>query len=241
MPDAISGASTFPRSISEEGISRSMAGPFITHMVLFKYRKDIPWSELESHFADFKALQSSCLHPATKKPCMLSMRMGKKNSWEPWNKGMTHGFVLEFESQEHLDYYLLEDPVHLDFSRKAKPLIEDSVVGDIKDGILFGPSPKKPKGSGGKHRGSCHCGGLEWWVTVEEDPSHILCHCDTCKKLGGGSYSCNMIVPVGSLEIFKGQPKSYVYKGASGKLFHFLDLYAYKHVLLHLYTTWNSC
>lgn len=56
------------------------------------------------------------------------MRKGKNQSWEPFNKGMTHGFVLEFASQEDLDYYLTEDPVHLAFSKAAKPLIEDSVV-----------------------------------------------------------------------------------------------------------------
>jgi hypothetical protein len=49
-------------------------------------------------------------------------------SWEPFSKGMTHGFVLEFASQEDLDYYLTEDPVHLAFSAAAKSLIEDSVV-----------------------------------------------------------------------------------------------------------------
>ena len=41
---------------------------------------------------------------------------------------MTHGFVLEFKSQEDLDYYHLEDPVHLAFSKAAKGLVEDSVV-----------------------------------------------------------------------------------------------------------------
>ena len=49
-------------------------------------------------------------------------------SWEPYAKGMTHGFVLEFRCQEDLDYYLTEDPVHLAFSKAAGPLIEDSVV-----------------------------------------------------------------------------------------------------------------
>jgi hypothetical protein len=59
---------------------------------------------------------------------MLSMRAGKSMSWEPYSKGMTHSFVLEFARQEDLDYYLMEDPVHLAFSAAAKPLIEDSVV-----------------------------------------------------------------------------------------------------------------
>ncbi|OCK79866.1 hypothetical protein K432DRAFT_252188, partial [Lepidopterella palustris CBS 459.81] len=106
----------------------------ITHIVLFKYRSSIPWSDLESHFSAFQTLQKKCLHPSTGKPYMLSMRMGKNRSWEPYSKGMTHGFVLEFANQEDLDYYLTRDLVHLDFSKNAGPLIEDSLVVDIASG-----------------------------------------------------------------------------------------------------------
>ncbi|KAI6914685.1 hypothetical protein KC318_g1034 [Hortaea werneckii] len=124
----------------------------ITHIVLFKYRPEITWSAFEAHFDTFQSLQTKCLHPDTGKPYMLSMRMGKNRSWEPFSKGMTHAFVLEFASQEHLDYYLLHDPVHREFSRNAGPLIEDSLVVDIRDGVLFGPKAKRPLGSG-EYRG----------------------------------------------------------------------------------------
>jgi hypothetical protein len=62
--------------------------------------------------------------------------------------------------------------------------------------------------------GKCHCGQVEWEVKLE-DRAHILwygslsicffvlrnntntwySHCDTCKQLGGGTYSLNQIVP----------------------------------------------
>ncbi|KZM23860.1 carbon-sulfur lyase [Ascochyta rabiei] len=194
----------------------------ITHIVLFKYRPDITWTDFQTHFDAFRALQSRCLHPDTGKPYMLSMRMGQNNSWEPFSKGMTHAFVLEFASQAHLDYYLLHDGVHAEFSRAAKPLIEDSVVVDITDGVLFGPRPKKPVGLGGLWTGACHCGDVEWEVAIpeEEELRHIVCHCDTCKKLGGGPYSCNYIVPREALSIRKGRTGEYAYKGASGKDVH---------------------
>lgn len=191
--------------------------PPITHIVLFKYRSDISWMDLQAHFTSFQALQSRCLHPDTGRPYMLSMKMGKNNSWEPYSKGMTHGFILEFASQEDLDYYLLRDQVHADFSRKAHPLIEDSLVVDISDGVLFGPAPKKPHGLGGVWKGSCHCGGCEWEVRIEDEFKHVLCHCDTCKKLGGGPFSCNYIVPREDLQILRGNPSVYLYKGASGR------------------------
>ncbi|KAI7501520.1 hypothetical protein KC367_g2757 [Hortaea werneckii] len=187
----------------------------ITHIVLFKYRPEITWSDFEAHFETFQALQTECLHPETGKPYMLSMRMGKNRSWEPFSKGMTHAFVLEFASQEDLNYYLLHDPVHLEFSRNAGPLIEDSLVVDIRDGELFGPKAKRPLGKG-EYRGTCHCGGLEWTAKLDV-AEHVLCHCQTCQKLGGGAYSCNQIIPRGKLSVTKGEPGCYTYTGASGK------------------------
>lgn len=194
----------------------------ITHIVLFKYRPDISWTDFQTHFDTFRALQTRCIHPSTGKPYMLSLRMGQNNSWEPHSKGMTHGFVLEFASQEHLDYYLLQDPVHLEFSRSAGPLIEDSVVVDIRDGVLFGSKPRKPVGFGGRWKGACHCGDVMWEVQVgeEEEPKHIVCHCDTCKKLGGGPFSCNYIVPREAITILQGELGEYAYTGASGKDVH---------------------
>jgi hypothetical protein len=167
------------------------------------------------------------------------LNTGKNQSWEPYNKGMTHGFVLEFRCQEDLDYYLTEDPVHLAFSAAAKPLIEDSVVVgisslsffsssqyplsqpkqnhlstpiveypnltailiDIHDGILFGPSPPKPAPKSKTYKGSCHCGDITWTAKLEK-AEHVLCHCDTCKKLGGGPYSLNAIIEGVSVPVF---------------------------------------
>ncbi|KAF8864020.1 hypothetical protein BDZ45DRAFT_761534 [Acephala macrosclerotiorum] len=191
----------------------------ITHIVLFKYKPHITWTDLQSHFDTFLKLPSKCLHPSTNKPYMISMRAGKNQSWEPFSKGMTHGFVLEFASQEDLDYYIVEDPVHLAFSKAAKSLIEDSVVVDIRDSVLFGPSPAKPASKPKTYKGSCHCGAVEWTARLEK-AEHVLCHCSTCQKLGGGPYSLNAIISTDDLQIQKGTPKVYTYKGASGKSVH---------------------
>jgi hypothetical protein len=192
--------------------------PPISHIVIFKYRSDISWSDLQDHFTRFHSLRTRCLHPDTGKPYMLRLRMGVNTSWEPFSKGMTHGFILEFASQEDLDYYLLRDPVHIEFSRKERHLIEDQIVVDIKDGVLAGPKPKRPMGLGGVWKGSCHCGGCEWEVQTQDQLKHVICHCNTCKKLGGGPFSCNYIVPRENLQILKGIPGVYSYNGASGSL-----------------------
>ncbi|KAL1863662.1 hypothetical protein Plec18170_000500 [Paecilomyces lecythidis] len=191
----------------------------ITHIVLFKYKPSITWSEFEAHFDTFLALKHKCVKPDTGRPYMKSMKAGKNRSWEDFSKGMTHGFVLEFENQDDLDYYLTEDPVHLKFSRDAAPLIEDSVVVDIQDGILFAPGFKKPAMKGGNFHGSCHCGDCTWTAEITT-PQHILCHCDTCKKLGGGPFSMNQIIHKDQLKILTGTPSRYTYTGASGNPVH---------------------
>ena len=132
---------------------------------------------------------------------------------------MTHGFVLEFASQEDLDYYLTAEPVHLQFSKDAGPLIEDSVIIDIKDGVLFGPKAEHPSlKNEGVYRGSCHCESVKWTAKLDA-AEHVLCHCSTCQKLGGGPYSCNQIIAKEGLSIVDGNENVavYKYKGASGK------------------------
>ncbi|KAL2822150.1 hypothetical protein BDW59DRAFT_181061 [Aspergillus cavernicola] len=193
----------------------------ITHIVLFKYKPSITWAEFEKHFEVFLALKDKCVKPDTRRPYMKSMKAGKNRSWENFNKGMTHGFVLEFENQADLDYYLTKDPVHLEFSRNAKPLVEDSVVIDIRDGILFGPRAKKPTTapSPGTYTGACHCGTCTWTAEITS-PNHILCHCETCRKLGGGAFSMNQIIHQNQLQINSGTPSRYTYTGTSGNPVH---------------------
>ncbi|KAI9821131.1 MAG: hypothetical protein M1827_003865 [Pycnora praestabilis] len=68
------------------------------------------------------------------------------------------------------------------------------------------------------YKGRCHCGQTEWTVKLnEEQQGHILCHCDTCKQLGGGAFSLNQIVNKDAVKITKGTPKTYTYYGDSGK------------------------
>lgn len=75
------------------------------------------------------------------------MNVGKNISWQTLAKGFTHGFVVEFENQEDLDYYHLEDEVHLAFAKKAGPLVEDScVIGKLP---TFGSFPKATLSNGG--------------------------------------------------------------------------------------------
>lgn len=194
----------------------------VTHIVLFRYRDNISWTKLESHFRDFAALKHTCLKDG--KPYMLSMRMGKNTSWENFGRGMTHCFVLEFASEADRDYYLIKDKVHHAFSELAGPLIEDSVVVDLKDGALFDEIITPTTSTSGLTLyetneklmdGSCHCKNVKWEVNLD-DYKHIICHCRTCQLLGGGPYSCNAVVDKDSLRVKEGKLSVYSYTGASG-------------------------
>ncbi|CAK1357801.1 unnamed protein product [Cercospora beticola] len=92
-------------------------------------------------------------------------------------------------------------------------------------------------GTGGRmttYTGVCHCKHHEWTVELTPDQSkHILCHCDTCKILGGGAYTMNQIIPKSALNITKGgEPSKYTYYGDSGKA---VNCYYCPHCTTHIY------
>ncbi|KAF1978875.1 hypothetical protein BU23DRAFT_448826 [Bimuria novae-zelandiae CBS 107.79] len=84
-------------------------------------------------------------------------------------------------------------------------------------------------------KGHCHCGKTEWEAKLEQDQqSHILCHCDTCKTLSGSTFTLNQIIPKSALKITKGEPDlgKYTYYGESGKGVH---CYFCKNCTVHVY------
>ncbi|PWY87534.1 hypothetical protein BO70DRAFT_287397, partial [Aspergillus heteromorphus CBS 117.55] len=60
--------------------------------------------------------------------------------------------------------------------------------------------------------GSCHCSDCSWTAEITEF-EYILCHCDTCRKLGGGPFSMNQIIHMAR----PSSPSCHTYTGASGK------------------------
>ncbi|KAF2992962.1 hypothetical protein E8E13_000772 [Curvularia kusanoi] len=83
-------------------------------------------------------------------------------------------------------------------------------------------------------QGKCHCGNTKWTAKLEQDQqSHILCHCNTCKELSGATYTLNQIIPKASLNITQGDDLGkYTYKGDSGKGVH---CYYCKNCTTHVY------
>ena len=48
--------------------------------------------------------------------------------------GLSHGFVVEFESAEDRDYYVKRDPAHQEFIAFVGPLVQQVKVVDFEPG-----------------------------------------------------------------------------------------------------------
>ncbi|KAK9477168.1 Mss4-like protein [Lipomyces japonicus] len=70
--------------------------------------------------------------------------------------------------------------------------------------------------------GRCHCGSLQWTVTGDSVslPVHILCHCYSCKLLGGGDFCGILLTSIAALRFEKGTPKFYTYLNPNGDKVH---------------------
>jgi hypothetical protein len=100
------------------------------------------------------ALQHKCVNAASQKPYIKSFSGGRNNSNEGHavrtctsddahvkaNKYLkspyTHGFVVEFESEEDRDYYVNKDPAHQEFISFAGELLQNVKVLDYEPGKL---------------------------------------------------------------------------------------------------------
>ncbi|RPA88235.1 hypothetical protein BJ508DRAFT_300589 [Ascobolus immersus RN42] len=109
----------------------------ITHIVLFSFAANLPWSVKQSISSSMLNLATTCLHPATGKPYIRSGIGGTDNSPEGLQAGYTHVFVVEFESEEDRNYYVNEDPVHKKFKEGLKGKVEKALVVDFEKGIFL--------------------------------------------------------------------------------------------------------
>ncbi|KAL4908692.1 hypothetical protein BDW74DRAFT_166282 [Aspergillus multicolor] len=106
----------------------------VTHIVVFHFKESTSAEKVQEVCRDVVALKEKCLHPRTGKPYIISFEGGKDHSPENAQHGMTHGYVAHFESREDRDYYVSEDPVHLDLGPKIAPFVEKFLCLDFTPG-----------------------------------------------------------------------------------------------------------
>ncbi|OAA60363.1 Fungal trichothecene efflux pump [Niveomyces insectorum RCEF 264] len=103
----------------------------VTHTVLFQFKEDADPEKVKATCKHFLSLKTGCIHPTTQAPYVLSIKGGKDNSPEGLQNGITHGFVVEFSSLEHRDYYVKTDPAHQAFVKTLDNLVVKAIVVDF--------------------------------------------------------------------------------------------------------------
>ena len=62
----------------------------VTHIVLFKYKPDLTWTDFEEHFETFMALKEKSLSPKTGKPLIKSLKAGQPTYFGIRTTRLTH-------------------------------------------------------------------------------------------------------------------------------------------------------
>ena len=105
----------------------------VDHIVLFRFRPDLPAGTLEALFQDLRGLMAEV-------PGITSFRGGAYSSPEGLNGGFTHGMVMTFVDASARDAYL-PHPAHQRVVQRLLPLLrgglgEGVVAFDFSDGAL---------------------------------------------------------------------------------------------------------
>ncbi|XPS77724.1 hypothetical protein M3J09_009751 [Ascochyta lentis] len=110
--------------------------PYTTHVVLFKFKETASGIAIKEITSKFFGLKKACIHPETRRPYVLSITGGKDTSIEDLQNGMSHAFILRFNSNEERDYYVKEDPAHQAFKDTAAAVVENTIVVDFQEGVF---------------------------------------------------------------------------------------------------------
>ncbi|WP_114750607.1 Dabb family protein [Pleomorphovibrio marinus] len=94
----------------------------LRHVVLFKFNE-------ESSEEDIKKVEDAFIALADKIPLIKDFEWGTNNSPEGLDKGLTHCFLVTFESEADRDAYL-PHPEHQAFVEVLKPHLADVTVVD---------------------------------------------------------------------------------------------------------------
>lgn len=94
----------------------------LRHVVLFKFKENATPEQVKQVEDAFKALPSAIKE-------IKGFEWGTNNSPEHLNQGLTHCFLLSFESEKDRDAYL-PHPAHKKFGELLKPYLDKVVVVD---------------------------------------------------------------------------------------------------------------
>lgn len=102
---------------------KKMKASLVQHIVLFKFKPETTPEKLKEILATFEALPSKIKE-------IKGFQWGTNNSPEKLNKGLTHAFILTFDSEKDRDAYL-PHPAHKAFGAAVGPWLDEVTVVDF--------------------------------------------------------------------------------------------------------------
>lgn len=112
-----------PRPPKKPTATRNVVKPMVQHIVLFKFKPETTPEKVAEIIAAFEALPSQIKE-------IKSFQWGTNNSPEKLDKGLTHAFILTFDSEKDRDTYL-PHPAHKAFGGIVGPWLADVTVVDF--------------------------------------------------------------------------------------------------------------
>ena len=122
---AMLSATTYAHNFNSEPPTKKMKTTSVQHIVLFKFKPETTPAKLKEILDAFQALPSKIKE-------IKDLKWGTNNSPENHAHGLTHGFVLTFDSEKDRDAYL-PHPAHKEFGTIVGPWIADLTVLDFTD------------------------------------------------------------------------------------------------------------
>lgn len=111
---------------------RSAIDSMVHHVVLFRFRTDLPAGAIEAVFDELRGFRQSI-------PGITGFQGGAYNSAEGLSQGFTHGFSMIFEDESARDAYL-PHPLHQAVVAKLLPMLDGGIEGvvafDFIDGLM---------------------------------------------------------------------------------------------------------
>lgn len=95
----------------------------LQHVVLFKFKAEATPAKVQEIIDAFNALPSKITE-------IKGYQWGTNNSPEKHDKGLTHAFILTFDTAKDRDTYLVH-PAHKDFGKIVGPWLADVTVVDF--------------------------------------------------------------------------------------------------------------
>lgn len=116
-------AATYAHTPAGDPPKKPMKNNVVQHIVLFKFKADTTPEKLKEILAAFEGLPSKIKE-------IKGFQWGTNNSPENHAHGLTHAFILTFDSEKDRDAYL-PHPAHKEFGKVVGPWIDELTVVDF--------------------------------------------------------------------------------------------------------------